>query len=187
MKVPEQQTGFKTASYQSQWPQPAQKLSSPNSNNKKKMCMLMHMSQWDFNNLQRYTPRSFFPSKSIGNLLHYHSKSQKILKVTNNIISGILPTVILRFHSDSCPSKRHHKIHSMESMLWGTFWIPPPGPMHPSLPVGSAQALILTYCRVTVLFPTPLSSFLHRCDHDLPNQPTHTNLSHSICVPGKLS
>ena len=43
-------------------------------------------------------------------------------------------------------------------MLWGTFWIPPPGPMHPSLPVGSAQALILTHCRVTVLFPVPLPS-----------------------------
>ena len=69
-------------------------------------------------------------------------------------------------------------------MLWGTFWIPPPGPMHPSLPMGSAQALILTHCRVTVLFPIPLFSFLHRCDHDFPNQPTHVNLSLSICVQG---
>ena len=121
-----------------------------------------------------------------------HRKSSSLqLKITENTKSNqqylrILPTVILSY-SDSRPSKRHHKIHSMELMLWGTFWIPPPGPMHPSLPVGSAQALILTHCKVTVLFPIPLPSFLHRCDHDLPNQPTQTNLSHSICVPRKLS
>ena len=42
--------------------------------------------------------------------------------------------------------------------------------LHPDLPVGSAQALILTHCRVTVLNPIPLPSVLHRCDHVFPNE-----------------
>ena len=137
--------------------------------------------------LPKIHSKVFFP-------FQIHQKPSSLqLKITENTKSNQhyhlrdFTNSILRLHSDSCPSKRHHKIHSMESMLWGTFWIPPPGPTHPSLPVGSAQALILTHCRVTVLFPVPLPSFLHRCDHDLPNQPTQTNLSHSVCVPSKLS
>ena len=65
----------------------------------------------------------------------------------------------------------------MEGVLWGTSWIPNPFSattvpilLHPDLPVGSAQALILTHCRVTVLNPIPLPSFLHRCDHVFPNE-----------------
>ena len=62
-------------------------------------------------------------------------------------------------------------------MLYGTSWIPTPFSattvpilMHSDLPVGSAQALILTHCRVTVLNPIPLPSVLHRCDHVFPNE-----------------
>ena len=65
----------------------------------------------------------------------------------------------------------------MEGVLWGTSWIPSPFSvttvpilLHPDLPVGSAQALILTHCRVTVLNPIPLPSFLQRCDHVFPNE-----------------
>ena len=75
-------------------------------------------------------------------------------------------------------------------MLWGTSWILPPFSatlelilLHPDLPMGSAKALILTHCRVTVLFQIPLPSFLQRCDHVFPNGTHHANLSHSICVP----
>ena len=68
-------------------------------------------------------------------------------------------------------------MHCVEGVLWGTSWIPSPCSvttvpilLHPDLPVGSAQALILTHCRVTVLNPIPLPSFLQRCDHVFPNE-----------------
>ena len=68
-------------------------------------------------------------------------------------------------------------MHCVEGVLWGTSWIPSPFSvttvpilLHPDLPVGSAQALILTHCRVTVLNPIPLPSFLQWCDHVFPNE-----------------
>ena len=54
------------------------------------------------------------------------------------------------------PSSRErlYRIHCVEGVLWGTSWIPSPFSvttvpilLHPDLPVGSAQALILTHCR----------------------------------------
>ena len=72
---------------------------------------------------------------------------------------------------------KDYRIHCVERVLWGTSWIPSPFSvttvpilLHPDLPVGSAQALILTHCRVTVLNPIPLPSFLQRCDHVFPNE-----------------
>ena len=72
---------------------------------------------------------------------------------------------------------KDYRIHCVERVLWGTSWIPSPFSvttvpilLHPDLPVGSAQALILTHCRVTVLNPIPVPSFLQRCDHVFPNE-----------------
>ena len=68
----------------------------------------------------------------------------------------------------------------MEGVLWGTSWIPNPFSattvpilLHPDLPVGSAEVLIVTHCRVRVLNPLP--SFLHRCDHVFPNETQSCN------------
>ena len=137
---------------------------------------MMHMPQWDLNISPGNTPNSLLHlSKCIWNFLCCNPRYPKIPKVRQKLISEVFPVN----YSVGCTMISALPKDPTKLTGWSGCWGAPPGStpprtkapilLHPELPAGSAQALVLTSLQGNIPAPNSASLFLFSCDRELPN------------------